>query len=292
MYKNRKIRYKYIRSSRLDGVAELKSSISKALEKKPSDNASLIKHKPIPPKNNINLTIPSISRSKKDIYIFFHICCIHKYIFVTNEMINELLKSGLYDESKKIFYTILGNMDSNLRKRIISLNKFELIHLSHDITEVEYPTLINLYNFTQKNDAYIMYIHTKGVSLPQDSFRQYWRKRLIQKVIKEYKVCISFLNEGSDVCGSGWKEKLDTETNYNQGEYEHFSGNFWWSKSEFIKKLPNIFDIRDNFMCFKKVDFLKYRVQCEFWVGMAENINVGVNGELNKEYSNCNFYSL
>lgn len=244
------------------------------------------------PNNIITLSPNKITEPLKDINIFFHICCINNHSQVTNEIIDEIIKCGLYDKTKKIFYSALGEMDSKLRERIYTLKKFELIHLNYDVNEVEYPTLINLYRFSKKNNSYILYLHTKGVSLPKDDFRQNWRKRLMQKVLTEYKTCTSFLNEGCDISGCGWKENAITEKkmDYNIGEHEHFSGNFWWANTDFIKKLPNIYDIKESHLKFKKSDFLKYRVQCEFWIGMLKNIRVGVNGELNKEYSTKKYY--
>lgn len=240
--------------------------------------------------NIIKLTPDNISKPEKDLHIFFHICCINNYIEITNEMLNSIISSGLYEDCKKIHYSVLGKMDDELKERISGLEKMELIHLSNDIKEVEYPTIINLYKFSQNNDAYILYIHTKGVSLPKDELRQCWRKRLVEKVITEYKTCISFLNEGCDVSGSGWKQRTSNKVNYFQGEYEHFSGNFWWATSAYIKKLPDIYTIRDTYSKFKANDFERYRLQCEFWIGMEKRIKVGVNGELNKEYSKENFF--
>lgn len=244
----------------------------------------------IKPCNIINLQPPYITDSNKDIYVFFHICCINNYIDITNEVLDEIISCGLYEKCEKIYYSILGELDPILQERILTLNKLQLIHFSSDIQEVEYPSLINLYKFCQNHDAYVLYIHTKGVSLPKDNFRQNWRKRLIEKVIKEYKVCVSFLNEGCDISGCGWKQLSNDRVDYNQGEYEHFSGNYFWANSEYIQTLPKLDEIRDSFYKYKTTDFLKFRLQCEFWVGMSKNIKVGINGELNKEYSNTNFY--
>lgn len=237
--------------------------------------------------NNIIFLKPNqITESKKDIYIFFHICCINNYVEVATDMIEEIIQAGLYEKSKKIFYTLLGEPNSHLKNKLNKLSKFELLYFSKDVLEVEYPTLINLYNFSKSTDGFILYIHTKGVSKPQDVFKIQWRKRLIQKIIREYKTCISFLNEGCDLAGSGWKENQKSQsTEYDMGEFEHFSGNFWWANSMFIKSLPNISDIKDNCYKLKTSDFHAYRVKCEFWLGMRKAIKIGINGELNKEYS-------
>lgn len=270
--------------------------------------------------------IENNAENKKPIYVFFHICCINNYIDVVGEIVDQIVASGLYEKCEKIFYSILGTADNAITQRLSELNKFELIHTSADIKEVEYPTLINLYNFCSTNDpCHVLYLHTKGVSLPGDKFRQLWRKRLLQKTVTEYDICISHLNEGYDISGSGWKEvpKRGEKINYCAGDYPHYSGNFWWANSEYIKRLPDIKDIRDKYLNTKlspagitrqkyrardirfnrneqdikvsvdvPVSFFKYRLMCEFWIGMIQDVKYAVNGELNKEYSNKDYCNL
>lgn len=238
--------------------------------------------------NQVVLTT-NLSPTKKDIYVFFHICCINNYIDVTNEVIDELVNSGLYDKASKIYYSVLGNPGDSLKDRIAKLDKFEMIYSSDNLQDVEYPTLSGLHKFCLENDSYVLYIHTKGVSLPHDKFRQLWRKRLIQKVVKEYEVCVSYLNDGCDIAGCGWKQHPKGRVDYNAGDYEHFSGNFWWADSNYISRLPDIEKLQNAEI--KRINFQKYRLLCEFWVGM-EQCKVGVNGEINKEYSYMDYYSI
>ena len=48
-------------------------------------------------------------------------------------------------------------------------------------------------------------------------------------VIKNWRKCIDALNVGYDVAG----------VNYFTKPAKHFSGNFWWANSEYIKTLPD-----------------------------------------------------
>ena len=230
-------------------------------------------------------------RSRK-IHVFFHICCINNYIEVANEIIDKIIGSGLYGEATKIFYSILGNADASLIERFKKLDKLELVYSSADIKEVEYPTLIKIYEFCLKNDSMVLYLHTKGVSNPRDRFRQLWRKRLLQKTVGEYNVCIKQLNSGYDISGCGWKEmpKAGQRVNYAIGTYPHYSGNFWWANSNYIRTLPNIKKIEEHHRAVRHNKFDKYRLNCESWIGMIPTVKVGVNGEINKEYSNTNYH--
>ncbi len=240
--------------------------------------------------NTITLHPKSITESKKDIFIFFHICCIGNYIEVTNEIIDSIIESGLYEKCKKIYYSIVSTPNDSLVSRLHSLDKFEMVYSANHIDNMEYPILIKLQEFCQTTDCYVMYLHTKGVSSKFDKFKHMWRKRLLQKVVKEHEVCISMLNEGFDIAGCGWKQNVKGEQkSYVSGTSEHFSGNFWWANSKHILRLPSLETIQNK--CKGNVSKLEYRVQCEYWIGFYYYMNVGVNGELNKEYSSYDFYT-
>jgi hypothetical protein len=235
----------------------------------------------------------NIMPAKKDIYLFFHICCIGDYEEIVRELVDSLEKSGLYGKSKKVFYTTLGKLSDKFLKWLGTFSKFECIHQSSDIKEVEYPTLAYLQDFCKEHDAYVMYFHTKGVSNSYDPNKIIWRKYLTQKTINEYRNCVSFLNKGCDVAGCGWKEHpyhQSVVTDYDTWTHSHFSGNFWWAQSAHIRSLP---DIRQAKVNYKKIgtpiditqsDFDIFRILCEMWIGMKKNIKIGVNGNLNREY--------
>ncbi len=231
---------------------------------------------------------------KKEMYLFFHICCMGNYDEVSRELIENIQDSGLYEKCSKIFYTILGVPNKEFFDWIKSFSKTECVYESTNLKEFEFPTLIKLQEFCKHNDAYVMYFHTKGVSNPEDQDKIKWRKRLTQKTIDEYSICVSFLNKGCDVSGCGWKEhpfNRTTVVNYDLFTHSHFSGNFWWSKSSYINQLPDLEWVKENYKKISKIsnlippDIDSYRYMCEMWIGMKKGIKVGINGDLNKEYS-------
>ena len=77
------------------------------------------------------------------------------------------------------------------------------------------------------------YIHTKGVTAPNNPNQRDWRKYMEYFTIERYEDCIKAL-ETYDVCGVNWHPPLWDVKNY------HFSGNFWWARAEYIKNLPPI----------------------------------------------------
>jgi len=235
---------------------------------------------------NLVFSTSEIKETDKDIIIFFHICCIGNYEEVVTEIVSCIIDNGLYNKCKKIYYSDIGGVMSNdIINYLNTYNKFELIYKSNEKKDAEYPTLIKLQNSCIKTEkeVYILYLHTKGVSMPDNKTKQSWRKRLLQKTVREWKECVTLLINGCDIAGCGWKDKNDVHT-------DHFSGNFWWASSFYIKKLPSLEKILDESKKYMEFEYTKYRVQCEAFIGMNDNKKVGINGELNQNYSHSNFF--
>ena len=132
---------------------------------------------------------------------------------------------------------------------------------------LEGTTLLKLYDECSSYDN-VGYIHSKGItSLSKSSNR--WRKVLEYGVIEKWKDNIDALSKGYDVSGIFWKK-----SNF------YFSGNFWWSKSSYIKTLPrpvlsdwkkNLLDefLEDwNVHEKEKQNFYKSRYRYEGWIGI------------------------
>lgn len=89
----------------------------------------------------------------------------------------------------------------------------------------EGTTLLKLYDECSSYDN-VGYIHSKGMTSLSKQVNR-WRKVLEYGVIERWHDNINALNKGYDVSGIIW----------NYDSY-HFSGNFWWAKSSYIKTLP------------------------------------------------------
>jgi hypothetical protein len=89
----------------------------------------------------------------------------------------------------------------------------------------EGTTLLKLYDECE-NYQNVGYIHSKGVTSLSKQVNR-WRKVLEYGVIERWRDNIDALNAKYDVSGICW----DLFGN-------HFSGNFWWAKSSYIKTLP------------------------------------------------------
>ena len=86
-------------------------------------------------------------------------------------------------------------------------------------------------NNTRNNtNANILYLHTKGISF-SDNYQEEndWIDMMLYFLVEEHKVCIDKLDT-TDINAVG--------CNFMHVPTKHFSGNFWWAKSNYIKTLP------------------------------------------------------
>jgi hypothetical protein len=97
-----------------------------------------------------------------------------------------------------------------------------------EINIFEGHTLKLLWDKCQIEDIDLLYFHSKGVvsASPQVAC---WREILNHYCVTEWPVCVSSL-KSHDVVGVA---------DFRTKENNTVSGNFWWSKSEYIRKLPD-----------------------------------------------------
>ena len=122
---------------------------------------------------------------------------------------------------------------------------------------MEIPTINKLLEFSKKNKKhYILYIHSKGVTnriCNKINGQYYWRQLMNYWNIENYKINIYYLNKGFLTSGiNGYKN--------------HYSGNFWWANSNYIKKL-NYINSTD-------------RLSAEFWLlqNYSKNKHISLYG--------------
>ena len=139
----------------------------------------------------------------------------------------------------------------------------------------ETHTLSKIYDDCKNTDMNVLYLHTKAVTSVANCLikhrqpskfknRHLWRQLMNHGVITYWKVCTDSLKE-YDAAGIDY-----------QSSPSHFRGNFWWTKSEHVKALP---DPRDDTWWdnFKKnstepwYQNLANRFRDEFWICSKQN---------------------
>lgn len=156
------------------------------------------------------------------------------------------------------------------------------IHVSDNLLDYEHPTIEKIHELSKEESFYCLYFHTKGVSLPiyKDDKKKLaerfhkphivkrfgrpgyeelakntrnWRLFLEYFTIQKWSNNMLFL-ERFDCVGPRWIKE----------GFPHFSGNFWWANSEYLRKLESVYTFP-----FTQKD---YRFRPEAWIGQNPNV--------------------
>jgi hypothetical protein len=176
--------------------------------------------------------------------IFFHIAKIGNYQNICDEIFEYIQFSNILKDSE-LYLSVVGNIGELVIPNDV---KYEIVYENDNEKVCEFPTLTIIRNMSieiQENFN-ILYIHTKGVSTPYNECINDWRKYMSYFNIIKYEDCLNILKE-NDTCGVDLRKEPTL----------HYSGNYWWAKSEYIKKLPT-FD--------KMKLIISERHKAEFWI--------------------------
>lgn len=186
--------------------------------------------------------------------IFFHLVDINNYHYVIHSILQPIEQSSLIDNSELFLYCNYNEINFEwLKDRHPNI---KLIFQNNKSEDYEIPTLIELKKFCDTTDCNVLYLHSKGVTQPYNPGVRDWRDLMVYFNITHWEECVEKLKE-YDVVGVNW-----TET-----PQKHFSGNFWWATSNYIKSLP---DIKLPSLVNYKSQFKAvygYRQDAEFWIG-------------------------
>jgi len=180
-------------------------------------------------------------------YCFIHSCCLEKdKTYRLDYLINDLVKSNCINSLDKIYINNIGEPLDNFYiesfKDMNDMNKakFETNNYSLNINLQEAATINKMISFSKQNpNNNILYIHTKGIRFDiNDSKQTDWINMMTHFLLYNSNKCIEKLNDCYDSVGC----------NYHDGTGEHkkhYSGNFWWSKTNHLAKLEYINEL-DN----------------------------------------------
>ena len=173
------------------------------------------------------------------ITVVYHAFLVSEWKDLVKEQIERLILSGLYEYCDEIFMTV--NSEEHNKEEFIELIseydkiKYEFNNEGH----AEYPAIKKIKEISKEKDTKILYFHTKGVSnfweravnkekISHEKVKNVksWRECMEYFLIDNWRLCVEKLDEYDNVgvtCNNGW-----------------YSGNFWWSKSEHIRKTNEV----------------------------------------------------
>jgi len=161
-------------------------------------------------------------------------CVIHSCTFQTNGtakldyIIDKIIKSGFLGIVDKI---IINNIGLPIQNKYG--DKFNVNNYSENTLLYENPTLNKIKELAvNSTNSYILYLHTKGNSYSHETQQiKDWTNMMLYFLVEKYTVCIDKLNSDYDTIGCNYNECVNEIPS-------HYSGNFWWSKSDYIRSLP------------------------------------------------------
>jgi len=213
---------------------------------------------------------PKQVKQNRRIFGYYHVCAINGYEEVVKEQIADLINSGLYRAAERIVVGVSGEYREDAIKLFSKYKKFYKF-LADD--NYEFPTLEELQRLCESDEkSWVFYIHTKGVSY-LDGRGDYWRQYMMYYNVHKWKDCVAKLRDGHETCGV---KLLEAKSHHPK----HYSGNFWWATSEYIKRLPKVTELNQQ-----------DRFQAEFWV-CSGSPNAATLSQLMVDYENKPNYKL
>ena len=249
--------FEHIRCDRLlESGYNILSEISYELDdeyiKKHNKNLTIINYDDFFDINIINKLVET-NKTKK--YCFIHSCNLEN---VGTYRLENLIQTLRVTECENIFDKIYIN-NIGLPIENIYGEKYEVTNCSGNSQLFENPTINLINDFSKENpNCYILYLHTKGIRYSKDDVPENdWINYMLYFLVEDYKNCISILDKNYDTVGCDYSIDLDQRVFNGYAPYPpppHYSGNFWWANSNYLKNLPKL--------CMEKPE----RNAPEFWL--------------------------
>jgi hypothetical protein len=210
--------------------------------------------------------------------------------------LDEIIISCIYNsEDSKNAFEILAklyfkNVEISFYKNTIGSDSdiTFIDRVNSDKSITENITLKKIYEDSKTENFLVLYMHSKGITytvrflqqMKIEEYRKcyYWRQYLNWGVIENWKNCVKLIEEGCDVAS----------VNFMRRPYPHVSGNFWWSKSQYIRNLPDPTDeswykamqANSNDWGFKNAAI---RFRDEMWITCTNKFKVGLIHNIEEE---------
>lgn len=186
----------------------------------------------------------------RPVYGVYHVYCDTGWQRMVAEQAERLKASGLLAATSRLYISCIARDKAAADEllRVIGSDKAEIISASTDPSCFEYPALSFLHDLSKREDCFVYYFHTKGISYQAvgDADRRFnrfkrniesWRRMMEFFIFDKWRVAVNTLSDGFDTYGC---YRLPPPPR----PYYLYAGNFWWSRSEYLRKLPNFSEER------------------------------------------------
>jgi hypothetical protein len=167
------------------------------------------------------------------IIIYIHVCQKLNWHISFNKIMDAIIESGLYDNCKEIRLGIVNDHGQVHDSPRLNDPKISTIFYNHS-SLYERATLLHMKKSSETDHAQYLYCHTKGIKHLDGSSGEHtkqcvmdWVDLMIHFNIYKWRTANQKLLT-HDIYGCEF---------FNEPQM-HFSGNFWWANSDYIKTLP------------------------------------------------------
>lgn len=195
----------------------------------------------------------------RPIAIFFHVFPWKKYQDIVNEACQLIESSGLSSSSRHVFFCLVrvkGAHPSQINCRRLTLPISETSSkravLSVENIGREWETLKVMWDFccAVNEPWFVLYLHTKGVYRGGPRSDD-WRRMMLYFCVERWRETLSLFDDpGCWAVGCNLRNKRPARRYSNHFKSHgidilkvpplwHYSGNFWWARSEAICGLPD-----------------------------------------------------
>lgn len=187
--------------------------------------------------------------SRRPLACFIHSTNLHIWEdSILISLLEKIKKSGLLE---KLNHLCIINTGNELDQEMIE-NKYhpaKVINWSNNTMEFEICTIKQVVTYSRLNpESLILYMHTKGVSYPKNHVFipgiKHWIDYMTYCLVENYIKCLSIL-QVYDTVGCNFRPD-------ENGNMQHYSGNFWWARCDYIRKLS--------------ISGMKDKYEPEFWI--------------------------
>ena len=175
--------------------------------------------------------------------IYFHVCTTGRWKQIVTQLFKLIKSSGLLDIVQQVFVAVLGS-EIEAVKQILNHPKIVICFHSMNKALYERGCLLKLWEYAERETFNVLYIHSKGINPGRQTPQvDDWINHMCYFLITQHQRCIELLEDYHTV-------GVDIQQNATSF---HYAGNFWWARSDHIKKLPK--QIGPNY------------TDPEFWIG-------------------------
>ena len=167
---------------------------------------------------------------------FIHSCYLKdKKLKRLHYLIDKIKNTGLINHLEAIY---INNIGIPIKENTYG-NKINICNYSDNPKLYEIPTINKIHQFSKENtNCNILYLHTKGISYDDNEQKENdWIDMMLYFLVKKFELCLEKLQEGFQAVGCNYEQNINPS---------HFSGNFWWSESQYISKLPSLIEKTEN----------------------------------------------